>query len=210
MSTMIKAVLFDLFETLITESATRPAGVSSHAPALGCDRAAFRPLWKARRPAVTTGRMTFCQALRDITITLGSPADDSTLRNIVEERVRIKADAFAHIEPPILTMLDDLRSRNIRLGVMSNCFAEDVTAWPGCALATRFDCTVFSCEVGLAKPDPRIYREAIGRLGVDVSETWFIGDGQDDELGGAEQVGLRALKAQWFLRRWPHYREETV
>jgi putative hydrolase of the HAD superfamily len=206
---MVNAVLFDLFETLITESGTRPAGVASRAAELGCDRGAFRDLWRAARPGVITGRMSFRQALADITTRLGSPWDDATVRTLSEERARIKAEAFAEIEPEILGMLDELRSRNIRLGVVSNCFVEDVLAWPRSAFATRFDCTVFSCEVGLAKPDHGIYREAVRRLDVDVSRTWFIGDGQDDELRGAEQAGLRAWKALWFLRRWPHFRDEA-
>ena len=105
-------------------------------------------------------------------------------------------------------MTDYLRRRSLRLGIISNCFAEDVAAWPGCSLASRFDCTLFSFEVGLAKPDPEIYIEATRRLRVDVSETWFIGDGGHEELSGAEQAGLRALKALWFLKRWPRFREK--
>ena len=206
---MTKAIIFDLFETLITESGTRPAGVSSRASRLGCEREAFRGLWKALRPEVITGRIAFRQALGEITSRLGGAADDATLRELGEERVRIKAEAFARIEPPILAMLDGLRDRHVRLGVVSNCFAEDVAAWPTCVLAARFDCAVFSCEVGLAKPDPEIYREAARRLAVDASEAWFVGDGQDDELRGAEQAGLRAWKALWFLRRWPHFRAEA-
>ena len=52
-----RAILFDLYETLITESGSRPEGVSSLAPALGCERAAFRIRWKALRPAVTVGQL---------------------------------------------------------------------------------------------------------------------------------------------------------
>jgi HAD superfamily hydrolase (TIGR01549 family) len=115
---------------------------------------------------------------------------------------------FEQIEHQVLITIDYLRSRAIRLGVVSNCCAEDVAAWPHSSLASRFDCTVFSFEVGLAKPDPEIYREAMRRLQADVSQTWFIGDGGDEELSGAEQAGLRAFRAVWFLRRWPHFREE--
>jgi putative hydrolase of the HAD superfamily len=60
----------------------------------------------------------------------------------------------------------------------------------------------------LAKPDPAIYIEATRRLQVDACHTWFIGDGGSDELTGAMQAGLRAFRALWFLRRWPHVREE--
>ena len=205
---MVRAVLFDLFETLITESGTRPAGVSSLAPGLGCEREAFRRHWKSVRPAVTVGRLSFSQALSDIAARLGKRAEPATLQQMRDQRIRAKRKAFSHIEHQVLTMLDHLRSRQLRLGIVSNCFAEDVAAWPRCALASRVDCSVFSCEVGLAKPDAGIYLEATRRLGTEVSETWFIGDGAEEELRGAEQAGLRAFKALWFLRRWPHLREE--
>jgi FMN phosphatase YigB (HAD superfamily) len=205
---MVKAVLFDLFETLITESATRPPGVSSLARELGCERQAFRQQWKALRPSVTIGRVSFGQALSGIATGLGGHADDVDLKRLCDQRIRVKAEPFAHIEDLILTTIDYLRSRDLRLGVISNCFAEDVVAWPQCSLASRFDCTVFSCEVGLAKPDREIYLQATRRLRVDASETWYIGDGADDELSGATAAGLRAFKALWFLRRWPHFREE--
>jgi putative hydrolase of the HAD superfamily len=205
---MVKAILFDLFETLITESRTQPPGVASLAPELGCEREAFRTQWKALRPAVTVGEVSFRHALSDIATRLGGHPDDVTLQRLCDKRTRRKAEPFAQIERQVLMMIDYLRSRDVRLGVISNCFAEDVGAWPQCSLASRFDCAVFSFEVGLAKPDPEIYREATRRLQVHVSETWFIGDGADDELSGAMQAGLRAFRALWFLRRWRHFREE--
>jgi HAD superfamily hydrolase (TIGR01549 family) len=205
---MVEAVLFDLFETLITESSTRPPGVSSLAPTLGCERDAFRRHWKALRPEVAIGRLSFRQALGEITTTLGSPADDATLQRLSEERARTKAKPLQEIEDQILVMLDELRSRGIRLGAISNCCAEDVASWPRSSLASRFDCRVFSYEVGLAKPNPEIYREAARRLQADTAHTWFVGDGENEELSGAEQAGLRPFRAVWFLRRWPHYRDE--
>jgi len=205
---LVRAVLFDLFETLITESRTRPAGVTSLGPALGCERAAFRAQWKALRPAVMIGRISFRQALSDIATSLGGHADEGTLRRMIDERIRVKAESFEHVEDQILAMIGALRSRNLRLGLISNCFAEDVAAWPGCALAPSFDCAIFSCDVGLAKPHREIYLEAIRRLQVNAADTWFIGDGLHDELLGAEQAGLRAFRALWFLRRWPHFRDE--
>jgi putative hydrolase of the HAD superfamily len=207
MRPMVQAILFDLFETLITESRDPPRGVSSLAPQFGCTREAFRAHWKTRRPAVTAGRLPFREAIRDIVITLGGHADESDLQRICDDRRQAKARPFAQIDPLVLTTIDHLRCRGVRLGVISNCFAEDVVAWPQSSLASRFDCTVFSFDVGLAKPDPAIYVEAARRLGSNAADTWFIGDGQDDELPGAERAGLRSWRARWFLKEWPHYRE---
>jgi hypothetical protein len=65
---------------------------------------------------VTIGRLSFRQALSDITTTLGSPAEDLTLQHLSDERVRTKAEPFERIEQQVLTMIDYLRSRGIRLG----------------------------------------------------------------------------------------------
>ena len=205
---MLRAIIFDLFETLITESRTQPAGVTSLAPQLGCERDAFRTQWNALRPAVTVGRISFRQAVSNIAARLGGHADEDIVQRLCEERTRAKAEPFAQVEHEVLMIVDYLRSRNLRLGIISNCFAEDVAAWPLCSLASRFDGTVFSFQVGLAKPDPEIYVEATGRLRVDPAEAWFIGDGGQDELSGARQAGLRAFRALWFLKRWRHFREE--
>jgi putative hydrolase of the HAD superfamily len=202
----MKAILFDLFETLITESATQPAGVSSHAAALGCERDAFRREWKALRPTVLTGRPTFAQALGDVTAAVGGVVDAPAIQRIAASRAEIKAVPYATIEPQIVDMVDQLRGRGLRLAVVSNCFAEDVAAWPQCVLAPRFDAAVFSCEAGVAKPDPAIFIGALRRLNVHPSEAIYIADGADNELAGAEQAGLRAFKALWFLKRWPHFR----
>ncbi|HEY8030652.1 MAG TPA: HAD family hydrolase, partial [Gaiellaceae bacterium] len=51
----------------------------------------------------------------------------------------------------------------------------------------------FSSAVGLRKPDPQIYRLACERLGVEPHESVFVGDGGNDELAGAERVGMRAV-----------------
>ncbi len=58
-----------------------------------------------------------------------------------------------------------------------------------------FDDLVISAEVGLAKPDPRIFQLAVERLGVQPSEAVFV----DDVLANAEaaqRVGLQAIHYQ--------------
>jgi putative hydrolase of the HAD superfamily len=205
---MVRAILFDLFETLITESGAAPTRASSLWPELGCEREAFRVEWRAVRPHVKVGRLSFRQALSGIAKKLGGQADDATVQRLSDTRMRQKEELFTHIEPQLLRMVEGLRRRHVKLGVISNCFAEDVAGWPQCALARHFNCAVFSFDVGLAKPDPAIFLEATRRLGVDERDTWFIGDGADDELSGADAVGLRTFRALWFRRRWPSFREE--
>ena len=206
---MVRAVLFDLFETLVTESDAQPPGAARLGPELGFDEQAFRTEWHARRAAIVTGRLSFCEALADIGSALGRQLESLELERIRHRRRQAKAGVFARIEPEVIAALDALRTRGIRLAVVSNCFAEDVTAWATCALAGYFDSTVFSFEVGLAKPDPAIYHEACRRLRVSPHAAVFVGDGLHDELAGAARAGIAGFQARWFLRRWPHFRSDA-
>ena len=205
---MVRAVLFDLFETLVTESAAPPLGASRLGPELGLDEQAFRTEWHARRASIVTGRLSFCEALADIGSALGRHIESPDLERVRQRRLRTKAGPFARIEPEVIAALDALRDRGIRLAVVSNCFAEDVAAWATCSLAEYFDSTVFSFEVGAAKPDPAIYQEACRRLNVPPHAAVFVGDGMHDELTGAARAGMVAVQALSFLRRWPHFRSE--
>jgi putative hydrolase of the HAD superfamily len=55
-----------------------------------------------------------------------------------------------------------------------------------------FDGDVFSAEEGVRKPDTKIYRRALARLGVAPAEAIFVDD-RLKNVEGARQVGMRAL-----------------
>jgi putative hydrolase of the HAD superfamily len=195
---MINAILFDLFETLVTESHYAPTRASSLGPALGLDPAAFKAQWKARRPLIVLGRLSFADALTEISRGLIGRVNEDAVQHACEQRLGEKVIAFARRDPGVEHLIRELRARSVRLGVVSNAFAEDVQAWPTWPLAREFECCVFSCEAGLAKPDPEIYRKAMRELGVEPTTTVYVGDGGDDELAGAKRAGLRAFSAAWF------------
>ena len=200
---MVEAVVFDLFETLVTESGVRPVRASSLGEALGLEPEAFRAEWKARRPRVVLGRLAFTDALTEISRTLNGGVDGAAIREVREQRVREKARVFAEVDRHVADMIRALRAEGVRLAVVSNCFAEDVQAWSAWALAQAFQCVVFSWEAGLAKPDARVYTTVTRRLAVQAGASVFISDGGDGELAGAERAGLRAFRADWFVQQRP-------
>lgn len=59
-------------------------------------------------------------------------------------------------------------------------------------LEARFDAVVISCEVGLAKPDPRVFQLCLERLGLSAGEALFVDD-RVDNVEGAARVGLATL-----------------
>jgi len=206
---MIRAVVFDLYETLITESGIQPTRAGSLAATLGLEKDAYRREWKARRPRVVRGEMSFAEALTEISQALGGHVDQEVVRRICQQRIGEKAVVYAQAHEDVRTLVATLAHHGVRLATVSNGFQEDVIGWPGWALADKFACTVFSCAERVAKPDPEIYRRAIERLDVEPASAVYIGDGADNELAGAERVGLRAGRAAWFVPRssppgpWP-------
>ena len=195
---VIAALLFDLYETLVTERGITPARAGSLGERLGLAPAAFRTAWKPQRARVIRGQVSFADALLEIGTALGRTPDVQLVSALAEGRRLGKAALFQNIDPVALSVLRQLRERGCRLAIVSNCMAEDVAAWPECAASACFDAAVFSCEVGAAKPEPRIYAEALRRLGVEAVHAAFIGDGGDDELLGAERAGLHAAQSTWF------------
>jgi HAD superfamily hydrolase (TIGR01509 family) len=110
-----------------------------------------------------------------------------------EIRSAMTRRALAPIEGALPT-LSELRSRGLLLGLVSNCSSEVGELWEESPFGGLFDAVVLSADVGVCKPDERIYRIALERLGVEPEEAIFVGDGHSDELAGAERVGMRAIQ----------------
>lgn len=88
----------------------------------------------------------------------------------------------------------ELRANGIPTGLLTNNAKEFAEFWrPMVPLDELFDDVVDSCEVGMRKPDLRIYRLAVERLGVEVAATAFIDDAPGN-VAAAEAVGLRAVQ----------------
>ncbi|UVI28019.1 HAD family hydrolase [Paenibacillus spongiae] len=198
----IRAVLFDLFETLITEFASgkRKSNRSyDYQALLGLSNEDYKKEWRARQEQRMSGFFPDYRAvLKDILLARSLPYHDSVVNTLYEERVREKQLPFQSVEPDIKRLLDSLKNRKLKLALVSNCTEEEVKYWQDSGLAAYFDTVIFSYEAGCAKPDQRIYELACSRLAVRADECFFVGDGGSNELEGAERAGLNPLHATWF------------
>ena len=137
--------------------------------------------------------------------------------DVIEHIVALDHSAYSRsitVEPVVLDTLDRLRGQGTRLGLVSNLtllprlVREDLDRM---SLGSRLDATVFSSEVGVRKPDPRIFREALQRLGSQPAETVFVGDRLYDDVGGAQAVGMRAVLTHQFRQEEdPDYHPDAV
>ena len=201
----IKAIAFDLWETLITDTpvlskAQERLRLENMAEILGTTpddiESAYRRVWHR------------CQEL------YWSRDEDIPCRRQIEhflEGLQIEADeatvdalehayAMAAVEmlPSIVEDADDviasLKDRGYRIGLISN-----TGRTPGYALreilerlglASSIDAMVFSNEHGVCKPRPSIFEALRTALGVAYDEMMFVGDNLYVDVHGAKSCGM--------------------
>ena len=150
---MIRAVVFDMYETLITHYHSPLCFSMQLAEEAGIPLERFQSLWFPTDAARSTGLLTFEDALSGILRSCGVHSE-ARLRALVERREAVKRDCFQHLHGEILPMLDGLHARGLRVGLISNCYSEEAAIIRGSALYPRFDAAMLSWEQGVQKPDP--------------------------------------------------------
>ena len=191
---MQRLVIFDLFHTLVHGADDeRDRIVAQMAGIVGVEPSGLVQLYNA------TWRQRLVQwnaeeTVRILSERLGGRPSPMQIAQAGALRREHASRVLAAVAPATLGVLDRLRADGWRFGLVSNATAETAEAWPGCALAARFEVAVFSAELAVAKPDPRIYLAAIDGLNAAPAQCVFVGDGADGELAGAAALGMRVVQ----------------
>jgi putative hydrolase of the HAD superfamily len=101
--------------------------------------------------------------------------------------------------PDVEPALAALRKRGLKIGVISNWSTRLRHIAEGTGLDKLVDFIVASSEAGARKPDPRIFHVALHRAGVSPGSAVHVGDQVEDDVRGAERMGIRPV----FLWRKP-------
>jgi len=99
-----------------------------------------------------------------------------------------------YLFPEIIELIKELKEKKIRTAVLSNVIkihAEVIRENKGYDL---FDKVILSCEVGLVKPEKKIYQIALSELGTEPKQAIFIDD-REDNLLPAQEMGIRTVLA---------------
>ena len=99
---------------------------------------------------------------------------------------RHQLEVFPDVEPTL-----EILANQFALGVVTNGNA-DVRRL---GLADYFKFALCAEDIGIAKPDARLFHEALQRGGATAQTAVHIGDHPGDDIAGAQQAGLRAV---WF------------
>lgn len=194
---MVRAVIFDMFETLVTLFEGRTYFSENIAEDFGMPVAEFRDAWHATETDRTIGRYTLEEGLAESLKMLGRYFPE-LVEKVAAKRREALGDTFAAVPEAIVQMLKDLHAHGIRTGLISNCFSDERDMIRASVLFPHLDAARLSFEQGVKKPDPGMYESLMEELGVKPEECLYVGDGGSRELFAARALGMTAAQALWF------------
>lgn len=196
---MIRAVIFDMFETLISHYNSPLYFGAQMAQDAGITEASFQSRWRPTEYDRTVGKMTFEEVVEMI-LRENHCYSETVLKKIVEKRIATKEECFRHLHPEIIPMLSKLKEKGILVGLISNCFSEETDVIRRSVLFPYFDAVYLSYEQGVQKPDEEIFLRCMDELAVKAEECVYVGDGGSNELEAAAKLGMKAVQAVWYLK----------
>lgn len=197
----MKAVIFDMFETLVTLHKVPRYFGRNIAADLGADIDEFYPLWHETEEARSKGKMDFLESLHWIGERMHY-AYPERIPEVVEKRYAFKRDSLNLAEERMVALLCELKKRGYKVGLISNCFKEEAEAIHESVLAPYFDSMMLSCEQGVMKPEHEIFDRCLAELSVAPEECLYVGDGGSMELETARGFGMKTLQAGWFIKNY--------
>jgi putative hydrolase of the HAD superfamily len=181
-----QAVIFD-YGNVLSESQP-DADVQALAAILNLPNARFTEIyWQFRVPydAAALDPIAYWN-------TVAQTASRTLTPDQISALIEIDSRSWSHPALATPQWARDLRAAGLRTAILSNMPAPVRDYILGCAWLPDFDARVFSCEAGLCKPEPEIYRNCLDKLGVQPSEVLFLDD-REPNIRAAKALGMHAV-----------------
>ena len=216
---MIKAVLFDLDDTLYDHTHSLRTGLNSVKEKYDCFASYsldelisehLRLLDIIHKTQVLTGKLSVKEAREErFRIAFENFGCKSSKKLAAEaaEYYRINYESSRKLVDGSLGLLNAL-NKKIKIGIVSNNLVsqqEDKIKYFG--LGKFIDTLVVSETAGFTKPDARIFKIALDNLGINPDEAVMIGDSWDEDIIGARNAGIKAI---WFNRKNLPLKDEHI
>src|SRR5919106_5382061 len=196
---MIRAVLFDWGHTLmdwVWDDELLEAGHRQGLRAIGREdvsitehfRERYEPLFWA--PG-TIEELEYPGLVRQLLGDFGIAVGDDELARFLEAEHAAWSPA-RRLGATSHALLESLRKRGLKLGLVSNAFDPPALLHRDLAdagIGERIDVAVFSSEVGTRKPHAAIFERALDALGVEPEAALFVGDRLYEDVLGASRLG---------------------
>jgi putative hydrolase of the HAD superfamily len=199
---VIRAVFFDAGNTLIRMDDVAIAGALARQGVTATPEEVRRAEWRARvrldaslEPGFSTehpdtGQRYLVYLLDELDV-----RDAATIAALAAWRRAYDPPRglWTALEPEALEALVLAREAGLRTAVISNSNGTVAAILTELGLAQRLDFIIDSSEVGVEKPDPRIFQIALERAGLRPGEAAYVGDLYRVDVLGARAAGLQAV-----------------
>ncbi|AKK07584.1 HAD-IA family hydrolase [Corynebacterium testudinoris] len=178
------ALLFDLFGVLLTERTD--AGRRRVERAIGADESMW-PIYEELRPAYNVGDVSDERFWRQVQFRAGLDPID------IPEAVAADWESTSAEDPAMVALVRELIDARVRLGLLTNIpagLAKQVRAKHG--WIDSFDAVTMSCDIGVAKPDPRAFAVAAAALHAGPKELIYV-DADPVNVAAANEAGWKAV-----------------
>jgi putative hydrolase of the HAD superfamily len=215
--TMIKAVFFDLYQTLVRYRPSQEELEARALSSLGINTTAaalHRPIFTAnefiyqqlaQRPLSRRSReetaALYTEYQRMVVKEAGLKVDEKIILRLLGMMQQAKMDLALFDD--VLPALDSLKKRQLKLGLISNIERDMTATLDKLGLSPRLDIVVTSQDAGFTKPHKEIFEFAIRQAGVLPTETVYVGDQYQVDVVGSSAAGMQGI----LLDRDNYYRE---
>ena len=202
---MIKAIIFDLYETLITMYNSELYTGRQISKDLELSEDDFYKFWHTFEYERTTGKITLEEILERIMKENGSCAEDK-FNAVIKKRYAVQKGLYTRLHQNIIPMFETLRQNQILTGLISNCFSDERTIFRESILFPYIEVPVLSFDAGCCKPERKIFEMMMEMLNqnrsekINPAECLYVGDGGSCELEAAKDFGMNALQACWYFK----------
>ena len=204
----LECVLFDAVDTLLAPApsfqgrfvavaAEHGVPLEEAAVDAAIAEAAREAAWPEDWTDPATQRAFWLGFYREVLTTLGHHGEPE----LAEALFQAFSDPAAYrLFDDVRPALDELAGRGITLGLVSNFepWLDEVLALQG--IAGRFAAVAVSGNLGVAKPDPRIFKAALDQAGADPEATVHVGDQPVNDVAGARAAGITPVLIDRFGR----------
>ena len=185
------AVLLDLYDTLVR---TRWGQLSETITAeLGIEKAELFRAYELTRAARGVGAYGSIEGdMTAIVEAVGLDPDPQLIERLLRME-REFSETGVELWEDSVPVLRDLRARGVKSALISNCSHSTRPIVDRLRIDEEFDEILLSFEVGMHKPDPEIYREALRRLGDVAPDRAVFVDDQPAYCDGAATLGIETF-----------------
>lgn len=181
---MIKAVMFDAGGVLHVANTAVGDDLQQE---LGLTAEQIKEIFSHYVPLMGTGKMTekeVWEALRR----------DYGIRAVREDERLFTRSFITTLEkmPGMYELIEELKAKGIIVMLLTNVTPQFAEVLEQKGHYDPFDFKVLSCEVGVWKPDVKIYQHALQKLGVKPEEAVFIDD-QHKNIAAAGALGIHGI-----------------